>query len=143
MSAENKALARKFFRMFEMGDPGIVDEIVAADYYVHDDPNPNIVIGSEGVKAGVTRFKKAFPDARLEIAFQLSEGDKVVTRYRWSGTHQGDYFDIPATGKRVSWTVTSTFGIVNGKICEAWINYDRLVVMQQLGVIPTLGQTGS
>jgi len=143
MSEENKALARKFFRMFEVGDPGSVDEIVAADYYIHDAPNPDIVIGSEGVKAGVTSFNKAFPDARLEIAFQLAEGDKVVSRYRWSGTHQGEYFDIPATGKQVNWTVTTTFGIADGKIREAWINYDRLGVMQQLGVIPTLGQSGS
>ena len=135
MLEENKALARKFFRMFETGDPGMAGEIVAADYYNHDAPDPNL--GLEGVKAGVTSFKNAFPDVQLKIAFQLAEGDKVATRYTWSGTHQGEYFGIPTTGKRVNWTATVTFKITDSKIREAWINYDRLGVMQQLGVVPT------
>ena len=141
MSEENKALARNFFRMFEMGDPGIADEIVAADYYNHDAPDPNI--GSEGVKAAVTMFKKALPDAQLKIAFQLAEGDKVVSRYTWSGTHQGEYYGIPATGKQVNWTATATFRIADGKIREAWLNRDQWGLMQQLGVVPTPGQSGS
>jgi len=133
MSEENKTLACKFLQMFEIGDPGMADEIVAADYYVHDAPTPNV--GAKGVKAAVARFKNAFPDAQVDIAFQLAEGDRVVTRYAWHGTHQGEYLGIPATGKRVNWTVTTTFRIADGKICENWINYDRLSVMQQLGVI--------
>jgi len=141
MSEENKALARKFFRMFELGDPSMVDEIVAADYYNHDAPDPNI--GSEGVKAGVTRFKNAFPDAQAKIAFQLAEGDKVVTRYTWSGTNLGETYGIPATGKQVNWTATVTFRIGDGKISEAWENRDLWGLMQQLGVAPTPGQSGS
>jgi steroid delta-isomerase-like uncharacterized protein len=141
MSEENKGLARQFFRMLETGDPGMADEIVSADYINHDAPDPNL--GSEGVKAGVTRFKKAFPDAQVKIAFQVAEGDKVVSRYSWSGTHEGEFVGIPATGKQVHWTATITFRIVDGKIREAWYNMDRLGLMQQLGVVATLGQSGS
>ena len=137
MSEENKALARKFLQMFELGEPSVADEIVAADYYNHDAPDPNL--GSEGVKAGVTMFKNALPDAQLNIAFQLAEEDKVVTRYTWSGTHLGEYYGIPATGKRVNWTSTVTFRIDDGKIREAWLNSDRLGLMQQIGVVATLG----
>jgi steroid delta-isomerase-like uncharacterized protein len=137
MSEENKALARKFFRMLELGDPGMADEIVSADYYNHDAPDPNL--GSEGAKAGVARFKQAFPDAQVKIAFQLAEGDKVVTRYSWSGTHQGEFTGIPATGKRVHWTATITFRIAEGKIRESWYNMDAWGLMQQLGVVPAPG----
>jgi steroid delta-isomerase-like uncharacterized protein len=133
MSEKNKALARKFFRMFEIGDPEMADEIIAADYYNHDAPDPNM--GAEGVKAAVIMFNNALPDAQFKIAFQLTEGEKVVSRYTWSGTHQGEYFGIPATDKRVKWTVTTTFRIAGGKIRESWINYDRLAIMQQLGVV--------
>jgi predicted ester cyclase len=132
MSEENKALDRKFFCMFEIGDPGMADEIVAAGYTNHDAPDPNL--GSEGVKAAVTMFKQAFPDARNKIAFQLTEGDKVASRYNWSGTHQGEHYGLRATGKRVKWTAAATFRIVDGKIPETWLNYDRLGMMQQLGV---------
>ena len=135
MSEENKALASKFLRMLELGEPSMADEIVAADYYNHDAPDPNI--GLEGMKVFVAGFKKAIPDAQLKIAFQVAEGDKVVTRYAWSGTHQGEYFGIPATGKRVNWTAMVAFKIADGKISEAWLNYDLLGVMQQLGVAPT------
>jgi predicted ester cyclase len=141
MSEENKALARKFFRMFEIGDPGMADEIVAADYYNHDAPEPNL--GLEGVKAGVTMFKNGLPDAQLKIAFQIAEGDKVATRYSWSGTHLGELYGIPATGTHVNWTTTVTFRIVDGKIHEAWQNLDQWGAMQQLGVAPTPGQGGS
>ena len=133
MLEENKALARKFFRMFETGDLGMAGEIVAADYYNHDAPDPNI--GLEGVKAGVTGFKNALPDARLKIAFQIAEGNKVATRYSWSGTHLGEFYGIPATGKHVSWTATVTFRITDGKIHEAWEDRDLLGALQQLGVV--------
>lgn len=137
MSEENKTIARKFLRMFELGDPGMADEIVAADYYNHDAPDPRI--GSEGVKAFVTMFKNAMPDAQFKIEYQVAEGDKVVSRYTWSGTHQGEYFGVPATGKRVSWTITTTFRITDGKIREAWANWDQWGLMQQLGVVPPPG----
>jgi steroid delta-isomerase-like uncharacterized protein len=91
------------------------------------------------MKAAVILFKKALPDVQLKVAFQLTEGDKVVSRYTWSGTHQGDYFGVPAPGEWVKWTVTTTFKIANGKIHESWINYDLLGVMQQLGVAPIPG----
>ena len=133
MSEENKALARRFFQMLEFGDPEMADEIVAADYYNHDAPDPNI--GLEGVKAGVTRFKSGFPDAQVKIAFQVAEGDKVITRYTWSGTHLGEFNGIPATGKRVNWTVTTTFRIADGKISETWYNPDVWGLMKQLGVV--------
>jgi steroid delta-isomerase-like uncharacterized protein len=137
MSEENKAIARDFFRMFELGDPSMADEFVATDYYNHDAPDPNI--GLEGLKAAVTAFKKAWPDGKVNIAYQLAEGDKVVSRYTWSGTHQGEFYGVPATGKRVNWTATATFRVADGKIRETWLNMDQLGLMRQLGVVPSPG----
>ena len=134
MSEENKAIARKFLHMFEIGDPGMADEIVATDYYNHDAPDPSI--GLEGVKTLVTGFKNALPDVHFDIVYQVAEGDKVVSRYKTSGTHQSEYFGIPATGKRVSWTTTFMVRIANGKIREAMGNWDQWGLMQQMGVVP-------
>ena len=138
MSEENKAIARKFIRMMELGDPSIADEILAADFYSHAAPDPAASI--EGVKATATMMKNASPDAQAHIEFQVAEGDKVVTHYKWSGTHQGEIFGIPATGKQASWTITTTFRIADGKIREAWVNWDQWGLMQQLGVVPTPGE---
>jgi steroid delta-isomerase-like uncharacterized protein len=136
-SEEKKAIARKFLRMFELGDPSMADESVATDYYNHDAADPSI--GLEGVKAFVNSFKSAVPDAQVNIAYQVAEGDKVVSRYTWSGTHQGEYFGVPATGKQVSYAATATFRIADGKIREAWINWDQWGLMQQLGVVSQPG----
>jgi steroid delta-isomerase-like uncharacterized protein len=138
MSEENKAIARKFIRMMELGDPSMADEILAADFYSHAAPDPTASI--EGVKATATMMRDASPDAQAHIEFQVAEEDKVVTHYKWSGTHQGEIFGIPATGKQVSWTITTTFRIADGKIREAWVNWDQWGLMQQLGVVPTPGE---
>ena len=138
MSEENKAIARKFIRMMELGDPSMADEILAADFYSHAAPDPTASI--EGVKATATMMRDASPDAQAHIEFQVTEEDKVVTHYKWSGTHQGEIFGIPATGKQVSWTITTTFRIADGKIREAWVNWDQWGLMQQLGVVPTPGE---
>jgi len=134
---ENKALVRKFLHMFERGDPSMADEIVAADYYSHGAPDPSL--GLEGLKAFVAMYKNAMPDARVDIEFQVAEGDKVVSRYTWSGTHRGELFGVPATGKWVSWTITATMKVADGKVHEVWTDWDRGALMQQLGVVPTPG----
>jgi predicted ester cyclase len=63
----------------------------------------------------------------------------VVTQYTASGTHQGMLFGIPATGKEVKWTATSTMTVADGKIREFWLNWDQWGLMQQLGVVPLPG----
>jgi steroid delta-isomerase-like uncharacterized protein len=133
----NKAVARDFLRMFELGDSSIADEIVALDYRNHD--APDAAVGREGLKAFLNVFRNAMPDAQVELAYQVIEGDRVVSRYTWSGTHQGEIFGVPATGKRVSWTQTTTFRISDGQIREAWSNWDQWGLMQQLGVVPKPG----
>ena len=138
MSEENKAIARKFFKMFELGDTGLADKVVAADYVNHN-ALPGQRLGIEGVKQFATSIKNAIPDIQFNIGDQIAEGDKVVTRYTVGGTHQGELFGISATGKQVKWTATATMTVANGKIQEAWINWDQWGLMQQLGIVPPLG----
>jgi predicted ester cyclase len=116
----------------------MADKIVAADYHNHDAPDPGI--GLEGVKAFVTTFKNAMPDAQVNVAYQVAEGDGVVSRYKWSGTHQREFFGVSGTGRQVSYTATARFKIADGKNREAWMNCDQWGLMQQLGVVPTPGQ---
>ena len=135
MSKENKAIARKFIQMMEFGDASMADEILASDFRSHATPDPSASI--ERVKTTANMMKTAMPDAKATIKFQVAEGDKVVSHYSWSGTHQGELFGIPATGKKVGWTVTSTFRIAGGKIHEAWLNWDQWGLAEQIGITPT------
>jgi predicted ester cyclase len=72
----------------------------------------------------------------------IAEGDKVVVRQTFRGTHTGGLMGIPPTGKRVAVPGIFITRIVNGKAVEQWANYDNLGLMQQLGVVPMPGQAG-
>jgi predicted ester cyclase len=74
----------------------------------------------------------------------VAEGDKVVIRFRGSGTHEGDTEAFgPPTGKRMEITGITITRHSEGKLVEAWTNFDALGMMQQLGMIPEPGQAGS
>jgi predicted ester cyclase len=78
----------------------------------------------------------AFPDGRLTMEDQVTEGDKVVVRWSFTGTHKGELMGIAPTGKRIAMTGMSIMRLVGGKIVEAWEEWDNLGMMQQLGVVP-------
>ena len=67
----------------------------------------------------------------------IAEGDKVVARVRWTGTHQGEFQGIAPTGKQVTLRAITIYRIAGRKIVEVWEEADILGMMQQLGVIPS------
>ena len=140
MSAENKALARRWLEEgFNEGNLNVADEIFADDYINHD-ALPGQGPGPEGTKHNVSMLRSAFPDLHCAVEYQVAEGDKVVTRFSLSGTHQGELLGIPPTSNRVSVTGILVFRIAEGKAVEGWLNWDMLGLMRQLGVVPPPGQ---
>jgi predicted ester cyclase len=100
---ENKALARRVLEeMFNKGNLNLADEVFAPDYVDHDPAMPEDIRGPEGFKEYVSIFRTAFPDIHLEIEDQVAEGDKVVTRWTGTGTHEGDLMGIAPTGNKVT-----------------------------------------
>ena len=144
MSAEeNKALARRVSEEIYSsgGNVDVADEIYAPDFVGHDPSSPEEIRGPEGVKQFASAFRSAFPDMQSTVEDQIAEGDKVVTRYTSSGTHQGELMGIPPTGNPVEMTGIYMSRISGGKLVEEWYNPDILGLMQQLGVIPPPGQS--
>ena len=136
MSESNKAILRRFFEeMFNTGDLSVADEIVAVSYVNHN-PAPGETPGREGLKTFVTDLRASFPDIHFTVEDQVAEGDKVTTRFTTTGTPQGEFAGIPATGKHVSVTAMNIHLVSGGQIQEAWFNWDALGMMQQLGVVP-------
>ena len=90
MSAvENKALARRVIEeMFNKGNLDVADELFAPDYVDHDPAMPEDVRGPEGFKEYVCAYRSAFSDLHIQIEDQIAEGDKVVTRWTGTGTHE-------------------------------------------------------
>ena len=138
MSTEqNKALVRHMVEeIFNRGNMSRVDEFLAPDFVEREELPPGIPSGREGVKQLTTMLRSAFPDFKATIDDIVAEGDKVVIRQTWSGTHKGEFMGIPPTGKSVSFGVIDIIRIAGGKCVEHWGQMDSMGLMQQLGVIP-------
>ena len=126
MSEENKALVRRLIKEVEKGNLNFVDEVLAPDFVDHDllpDQEPD----REGYKRNLSKDLDAFSDFDIPIEDQIAEGDKVVTRCRWRGTHdRGKAMGMPSTRKKVEVTAIFIHRIAWGKVKEEWSASDTL-----------------
>lgn len=141
MSEENKAIIRRFIEDVNKRDQAVAAKLIATNFISHI-PGFAGIQGLEGWKQIDTTLRTAFPDGQWTIEDMVAEGDKVVARLTARGTHQGEYRGIPPTGKQVTVQGTVTYRISGGQIAEYWGNADDLGLMQQLGVVPPIGQAG-
>jgi steroid delta-isomerase-like uncharacterized protein len=130
---ENKAVVRSFFAALDDQDLETVGDLLASDYRLRFDGNPEMDraagIGFFGA------FLAAFPDIRHQVQDQLSEGDRVATRIMVRGTHQNEMMGIPPTGNEIAIGAINIVRVAEGKIAEHWVNSDSLGMMVQLGVV--------
>ncbi|MGW1374868.1 ester cyclase [Streptomyces sp. NPDC002446] len=132
----NAATARRFFHEIAAGgNLGAISEVFAADYRDHDIiKEEETVVGSDVIRQDVTSWRAAF-DFTFDLESQIAEGDDVVTRWTWTGTHKGPFMGVEPTGEVCTMTGTTTFRFHDGKIREGWWHYDLMRLMRQLGVL--------
>jgi steroid delta-isomerase-like uncharacterized protein len=136
LAPDNAAIVRRFVNEVITG--GKID---SAAQYVWEDvveqvPLPGQGPGLEGLKDILRAMREGFPDIVFSIHEQIAEGDKVASRFEWTGTHQGPFLGIPATGRWVSvWGVVID-RLEEGRIKDTRIIMDTLGMMTQLGVLP-------
>jgi serine phosphatase RsbU (regulator of sigma subunit) len=133
MSAEeNKAIFRRYVEeVVNQGNLEIADEIF--DRYLAHQPDGSVLErGPEDVKRFLGEFHTAFPNFHVIIEDQIAEGDKVMTRYRWRGTHGGEFRGIAPTGGEQAINGIGIFRFSQeGKVVESWDSYDQFSLMRQ------------
>jgi steroid delta-isomerase-like uncharacterized protein len=133
---ENTAVVRRFVEeVITRGDIDSASQFVWEDV-VEQVPLPGQGPGLAGLKDILRGMRSAFPDLNFAIQEQIAEGDKVASRFEWTGTHQNEFLGVPATGRQVR-----VWGIVidrleEGRIKDTRIIMDSLGLMMQLGVFP-------
>jgi steroid delta-isomerase-like uncharacterized protein len=133
---DNKSVIRTFIEdVINQGRLERADDLVIEDF-VELDPLPGQSQGREGLKEVIGQMRSAFPDILWTVDEMLAEGDKVLTRFTWSGTHQGAFLGVPATGRRITVKGTVIDRLVAGRMADSRILMDTLGMMQQLGVLP-------
>ena len=139
---QNKATYRRWFEeVAGGGNLDVVDELVTPDYVVHVPGRPLRQLGAVEHKAVIAAIHGAFSDWTEKIDDILAEGDKVVVRMTIGGTHDGPLRNfpvsgrqLPASGKRVESTFIGIARFEEGRIAEAWTQFDALGFAQQVGL---------
>ncbi len=131
----NKAVVRQFVEeVFEKGELGAVDELVAKDFVAHTWPSTGD--GRGDLKRAMERVSKGLTDAEFTIEDLIAEGDRVVARLTAGATQTGEFMGMSPTGKRYSIAEIHIFRIRDGLIVEHWHQFDQLGMMHQLGATP-------
>lgn len=139
MSCEdNKALMRRWFEeVWNKGREDAIDEMFAPDGVAHGlaDKTGVALRGPDGFKPFFRKFRDSFPDIEVIVEDAIAEDDKVAVRCSLRAKHSGDALGFAATERPIEITGIAITRIKDGKIVEAWNNFDFLTMFQQLGTI--------
>jgi predicted ester cyclase len=113
----------------------VLGELVAPTVVNHSAPL-GVPSDREGIRQITVLFRTAFPDGRTIVEDMIAEGDRVVTRKTFRGTHQGPFMGIPPTGKQVALGLIDIVRVVQGRVVEHWSEVDSLGLLQRLGALP-------
>ena|ERR1044071_6567353 len=137
MSTEdNKSLNRRWIDAFNNKDWESETACRSADYQAHMSGAP-APLGNDQWAGFMQAFTTAFPDARITVDDDISEGNIVASRWTITGTHQGEFQGVPPSGRPISVDGVDFSRVVDGKIAEHWAQFDLMSLMQQIGAIPS------
>ncbi len=138
MSEENVALIRRWFEeVWNKGREEAIDEMFAVDgiAYGLNAEGGKTMRGPVDYKPFFRTFRSAFPEIEVIVEDTVAEGDKVAARCLVRGKHQSDSLGFAATGQATEFTGITIVRIRNGKIVEAWNNFDFMTMYKQLGAL--------
>ena len=132
----NKEIIQRYFEeAWNQGKLEVLDEIIAPNYINHSPGMPNPIPGPEGLKPIIAGLRKAFPDLCFTIENMIITENQVAIHCTMVGTHKGDLFGLPPTGKKVKINQMQIERIKDGQIVEHWRQSDDLGMMRLLGQI--------
>ena len=140
MTAEtNKLVMRRFVEFINTASERLAAELISPDAVFHVPGRPEPVRGPAGYLEIIAMMRGGFPDIQWTLEEMVAEGDKVAARFMMRGTHQGAFFGIPPTGKKVAVQAVNFYRLADGQFIEERGQPDLLGLMQQIGAMPTGG----
>ena len=135
-SQENIALMRNAFATLGRGDFTAAVEFLSPDFIINLAGVPHQMRGRRIWRRNAEAFFKAFPDMQMEEQDMFAADDKVAVRFRFTGTHTGEFLGNQPTGNKVDYQSYELYRIADGKIAEEWICADMLTILTQIGAFP-------
>ncbi len=121
------------------GNFEVFEELFAADFVDHTPQPGGFTPDRDGARDLYRTLRAAFPDFHAEIHWQISDGDRVTTFKTYHGTHEGTFWGLAPTGRKVHFETVDVMRVRNGKITDHWGVANLLSLVQQLGLAPALG----
>ncbi len=134
---DDKRVVRRFFEeVWNRNDVSTLDEILSSENKYSFGANLGRV-GPNEVRAIIENWRRGFPDFQYHVEDMIAEGDRVVSRVRFTGTHAGNFEidgrTLSPTNSKIEGAEIFIMRIMSGKIVESWTAWDRLGVLRQLG----------
>lgn len=137
MSEANKTLMRRWFEeVWNQGRSEAIDELMSDDVVIHglSDPSGNPVRGADAFREFHRQFRGAFPSMNISVEDVIAEGDRAVARCDVRGQHTGAHLGFAATNNPVQFSGIAIVRIEDGRIAEAWNEFDFMEMNRQLGL---------
>jgi steroid delta-isomerase-like uncharacterized protein len=135
-SLSTESVMNRFVEFINTANEDLAAEVISADAVFHAPSHPEPLRGPDGYLEVLAMMRGGFPDIQWTLEETVSEGDTVAARFTMRGTHDGEFFGIPATGNRISVQAMNFYYLAQDRIVGERAQPDLLGVMQQIGAVP-------
>lgn len=132
-TTDPKTVARRFYDLVNNWGSSTPEEVIAPDVRTHAGAGADL----DDLKANVASFVAAFPDLHAEVRHLIREGDTVSAWVTYTGTHQGEFAGVPASGRTVRFAAWDLMRVQDGRIVELTQYCDLFSILNQIGALPT------
>jgi steroid delta-isomerase-like uncharacterized protein len=135
---ETTEFFKQFVQFINTADENLAQQLISpvAKFYVPGQPEP--LQGPKGYLTIIGMMRSGFPDIQWTIEDMITENDKVAVRFTMTGTHQGTFFGVPATGKTITVQAMNFYRLAGDQIIEEYGQPDIFGLLTQIGAVPTM-----
>jgi predicted ester cyclase len=140
---DNADKTRRYYEaLWNQRDRRVIADWIAPEYVGHFSRRPDPIVGVAGFTDMAEELFTAFPDVRMTIEDLVADGDRVASRVRLTGTHQGPMEGYGPTGVRVETSFAAIERYADGLCVEEWVFSDDLGIARQIKALPSAGSVG-
>ena len=132
----NKRTMLRFTEFINTASEKLAVELISPDAVFHVPGRLEPMHGPAGYLAIIGMMRGGFPDIQWTLEETIAEGDKVAARFTMRGTHQGTFFGVPPTGKKIVVQAMNFYRLSGGQFVEERAQPDFLGLLQQIGAVP-------
>ena len=138
MTAEtNKLVMSRFLEFINTASETLASELISPNATFYVPGRPESMRGPIGYLEIIGMMRGGFPDIQWTLEEMIAEGDKIAARFTMRGTHQGTFFGVPPTGRKIVVQAMNFYRLSGGHFVEERGQPDLLGLMQQIGAVPT------